>query len=83
MDGFRCNSCGQFHDHLPLGYGIPTPIYWSDEVSDHQDSILGTDTCIINGEHFFIRGNVEIPIHDSEELFAYTVWISLSPPSYE
>lgn len=83
MTGFHCSSCGQYHGNLPLNYGVPAPIYWSDDLAKDEKSELGQDVCIIKGEHFFIKGNVEIPIRDSREVLAYTVWVSLSPANFE
>lgn len=68
MDGFYCNSCGQYHDHLPMSYGVSAPIYWSNEFTNDKNSELGQDICIIKGEYFFIKGNVEIPIRDTVRL---------------
>lgn len=35
---------------------------------------LNADLCAIDGEHFFVRGHIEIPIHGSDEPFAWSVW---------
>jgi hypothetical protein len=48
-----------------------------------KKSELEQDICIIKGKHFFIKGNVEILIRDSEEIFAYSVWVSLSSENFE
>jgi hypothetical protein len=39
---------------------------------------LGTDQAIIEGKHFFIKGRLEIPVIDSEESFAWLVWVEVS-----
>jgi hypothetical protein len=83
MTGFYCSCCGEYHDHLPLNYGVPAPIYWSEELAKDKNSELGQDLCIIEGEHFFIKGNVEIPIRDFNEIFAYSIWVSLSSENFE
>ncbi len=38
--------------------------------------MLTADTCVIDGESFFIRGVIEIPIHDSPDKFGFGVWVS-------
>ena len=83
MTGFNCTYCGEYHDYLPLSYGVPAPIYWSEEMAKDKKSELEQDICVINEEHFFIKGNVEIPVHDTGEIFAYTVWVSLSHENFE
>ena len=81
--GFYCNNCGKYHNDLPLSYNVPTPIHWRYKYKWERHSELGTDLCVIRGENFFIRGNVEIPIIDSDEIFGYSVWVSLSQQNFE
>jgi hypothetical protein len=38
---------------------------------------------VVDGEHFFVRGHLEIPIHGSDEPFAWSVWCSLSRERFE
>ena len=83
MAGFYCSCCGQYHDSLPLSYDVPAPSYWLDELVKDEKSELGQDICIIKGEQFFIKGNVEIPILDSPNLFVYRVWVSLSVENFK
>jgi hypothetical protein len=44
---------------------------------------LGTDECVIDESHFFVRGSLEIPVHGEKEPFAWGVWVSLSKASFE
>lgn len=81
--GFHCTCCGKHHDEMPMAFSIGAPAYWSPEIAAHPDSVLTPDQCIINGEHFFIRGNIEIPVHDSDVPFSWGVWVSLSERSFE
>jgi hypothetical protein len=37
---------------------------------------LTSDTCVIDREHFFIRGVIELPIHDHQRRFGFGVWVS-------
>jgi hypothetical protein len=37
---------------------------------------ISSNQCVVGNEHFFIRGVAEIRILDTEELFAWGVWIS-------
>ena len=83
LSGFYCSLCGKYHDELPLSYSIPAPVYWSQALAKEPNSELGQDICIIKNEHFFLRGNIEIPIIDSDNVFAYSIWVSLSQDSFE
>jgi hypothetical protein len=44
---------------------------------------LSSDVCVIDDQYFFVRGFVEIPIIDSDEPFAWGVWVSLSRANFE
>jgi hypothetical protein len=41
------------------------------------------EVCVIDDEHFFIRGNIHIPVHGHESPFGWTVWTTLSRASFE
>lgn len=61
-------------------YGIPKMLRY---VWGHLDE----ETCVIRGDDFFkknyfIKGNIEIPVQDSSQPFAYTVWVSLSKKNF-
>ncbi len=43
---------------------------------------LGTDECVIDGEMFFVRGCIEIPVHGEDEPLSRGVWVSLSEQSF-
>jgi hypothetical protein len=80
--GFKCRACGEWHDELPLSYHSEAPAYWGAEQAGDPDSELGTDQCVIGGEHFFVRGLITIPVRDAEDDFAWGVWVSLSERSF-
>jgi len=41
------------------------------------------DLCIVDDEHFFVRGHIEIPVIDSGEVFTWVVWVSLSEENFD
>lgn len=43
---------------------------------------LGTDDCVIDDQHFFVRGCLEIPIEGHGDPFVWGVWVSVSVESY-
>ncbi len=45
--------------------------------------MLSTDVCLIDKQHGFIVGNLEISIIGSSEQFSCDVWVSLSLPNFE
>ena len=74
---YRCTTCGALHEDLPH-IGIDKPDYWWGVPEGERDKRieLTSDTCIIDGEDFFIRGVIEIPVHDYPNGFAFGVWVS-------
>jgi len=43
---------------------------------------LGTDQCVIDEKHFFVRGRIEIPVLDTGEVFAWLAWVEVSPSDF-
>lgn len=81
--GFICRCCGERHDGLPFNYGVDAPAYWSPEMEHDELSELASDACVIGGEHFFIRGNIQILVHDADQDFEWGVWVSLSEANFD
>ncbi|HEX8906754.1 MAG TPA: DUF2199 domain-containing protein [Longimicrobiaceae bacterium] len=81
---FRCSVCGELHDALPhVGSDRPDQ-YWDVAEEDRERRVeLTDDTCIIDGEHFFIRGVIEIPVHDYPDGFGFGVWVSQKRENFE
>jgi len=83
MTSYHCRVCGQRHDELPLHYGAAAPdLYFTiPEPERARRCELTSDTCVIDGEHRFVLGNLEIPIVGEGERFSWDVWVSLSEQS--
>lgn len=69
-----------------MGYGVEAPALWYSlpESERATAASLTEDTCTITtaqGAYFFIAGNIEIPVQDSDTPFVWTVWVSLSEES--
>jgi hypothetical protein len=74
---YRCATCGELHTGLPdLGSDQPYA-YWTVPDEERERRIrLSADTCIIDDREFYIRGVIEIPVHDYPERFGFGVWVS-------
>lgn len=59
------------------------PEFWTDDLDQDRLSGLSSDQCVIRGEQFFVHGLIEIPVIDSDELFSWGVWVSLSQENYD
>jgi hypothetical protein len=84
MQGYTCRRCGQYHAELPFHYGFGAPIYWYGipEGERARRCVLSTDQCIIDEQHFFLVGNLEIPVLGSDESFSWDIWVSLSSRNF-
>ena len=82
--GFHCRGCGQWHDELPLHYGaeVPLAFYGVPEAERDKRCLINADMCIIDEEHFFVVGNLEIPVIGHDEHFSWDVWVSLSRDNF-
>lgn len=74
---YRCSVCGQIHTDLPdVAFDRPLYAHQIPEAERDRRVTLTSDTCIINEADFFIRGVIEIPVHDYSPGFAFGVWVS-------
>jgi len=85
MRRYECRSCGQVHEGPPISYGVDAPALWYEipEAERAARTELTSDLCVVDDQHFFILGNVEIPIIGSKEPFAWSVWVSLSLTNFQ
>lgn len=80
---WKCQICDEEHGDLPDCFAIAAP--WPSFVpEDEFDSrvALTEDLCVVDEEHFFVRGHIEIPIHGREQPLSFSVWASLSGVSF-
>jgi hypothetical protein len=84
MRGYTCRRCNQYHEGLPLHYGVEAPVYWYaiPEAERERRCVLSSDQCIIDDRYFFIVGNVEVPVLGTEEPFSWDAWVSLSAQNF-
>ncbi|RPE36527.1 hypothetical protein EDD38_4902 [Kitasatospora cineracea] len=80
--GFTCSCCGAHHAETPMNYSAAAPAVWDPGFEADRDSMLSSDQCVIKGQHFFIRGLIEIPVIGSADVFSWGVWVSLSRDNF-
>jgi hypothetical protein len=74
---YTCSVCREIHDELPdIGADKPDHYWDIPEQERNKRVVLTPDTCVIDKETFFIRGVIEIPIHDYPDRFGFGVWVS-------
>jgi hypothetical protein len=85
IQGYQCKTCGESHDELPMSFGADAP-YLYDVIAPEERSWraeICSDQCIIDNQHYFVRGCLEIPVLDGPGPFVLGVWVSLSEKSFE
>ncbi|MFE9636555.1 DUF2199 domain-containing protein [Streptomyces sp. NPDC006463] len=65
-----------------MSYSTMAPDVWSPSFESDPDSMLSSDQCVIKGQHFFIRGLIEIPVIGSQDVFSWGAWVSLSRDNF-
>jgi hypothetical protein len=94
---WKCGSCEEWHTGPCLDFGFDEPAYWGEEqekesrwanlipiaIKKPSGNFLNTDLCVINKEHFFVRGVILLPIIGTNESFRWGVWGSLSRENFE
>lgn len=80
--GFRCSCCGAHHPELPMNYTTEAPAVWDPAFATADDCLLSSDQCVIRAQHYFVKGLIEIPVLDSDEIFSWAVWVSLSSENF-
>ena len=80
---YQCSICGENHDEL-LGLAFEKPFDANDIPEEEHDQRvqLGSDLCVVDNEHFFIRGVIDIPVHGQDEPFGIGVWVSLKKENF-
>lgn len=80
---FRCSCCGELHEGLAdLAFDAPYYYYTVPEAERAERCTLGSELCSIDDADFFIRGVLEIPVHDHPEPFGWGVWCSVSRTNF-
>jgi hypothetical protein len=86
---WSCASCGQVH-HGIFDLGCSRPDFWQDSTQPLPNSAaagathcLTEDFCILDGEHFFVRCILKLPLlGNPDDYFAFGVWSTLSQKNF-
>jgi hypothetical protein len=84
--GFTCSVCGAHHDdELPLCFISPAPVHVENVAPEQRGRrvLLSSDQCVIDDKHFFILGNLDVPIVGRNESLRWSVWSSLSKEHFD
>ena len=87
--GFVCSVCGEHHDEMMLDIrmGLPEPVFELPDEERAERAEFGDDSGIYRGadggEHYYVRGLLEIPIPSLDRYFGYGAWIEVDGESYD
>ncbi|MEV4868584.1 DUF2199 domain-containing protein [Streptomyces syringium] len=65
-----------------MNYSATAPYVWDESFSNRSDCLLSSEQCVIQAQHYFVKGLIEIPVIGSDDVFSWTVWVSLSRESF-
>ncbi|MGQ4398830.1 DUF2199 domain-containing protein [Streptomyces hayashii] len=65
-----------------MSYSAVAPYAWRPGFADSADCLLSSDQCVIQAQHYFVKGLVEIPVIGSDEVFSWAAWVSLSRDNF-
>ena len=73
------------HEEMPLAWGPDAPDSWGEiPIGDRKRrGNVTSDTCVIDGELYFVRGCLDIPILQTDDHFRWLVWVSVSRKSFK
>lgn len=80
-----CSCCGEEHPILPFSLSADSPdayVALSDEERKTRAS-LSSEQCIIDQEHFYVRGCIEIPIRGTDGVFLWGVWAKVEDKVFD
>src|SRR5689334_18630212 len=83
--GYRCVSCGQWHDARPTAFKFPLPdvVAALDDDQRTRRVELGEEQCILDDTRFFILGNLDLPVIGVSDVIRWTIWSTLSQADFE
>lgn len=93
---WKCGSCEEWHHGPCFDFSFNSPVYWTSENDDANQieffdsgskglptTYLDEDLCVIDGEHYYVRGIIYLPIIGTAETLRWGVWGSLSRENFE
>ena len=85
---FTCEVCGETHagETRDIRLSLPDPIFRIEEHERDERARVGEDSAVLrdrDGERFFVRALLELPIDGEEGYFGYGSWIEVAPGDFE
>lgn len=79
----KCSHCNEELSEISYCFSSNAPFHYLIlNENDQRKCEINNDLCVIESRDYFVRGNVEIPILGSENVFSWSVWSSLSEDNF-
>ncbi|MFD7710342.1 DUF2199 domain-containing protein [Streptomyces sp. NPDC059786] len=65
-----------------MNHTAEAPAVWDAAFADADDCLLSSDQCVIDAQHYVVKGLIEMPVVGSGELFSWGVWVFLSRENF-
>lgn len=80
---FTCEVCGAAHagQTRDIRMGLPQPIFLLDDEERRRRAYVEDDFAILhneNGDRYFVRALLELPIEGDDGYFGYGAWVEVS-----
>jgi hypothetical protein len=80
---YKCRTCEEWHYDIPIfAYDYPSHYLSIPDNERDERTEVTADTCVIDGEAFYVVARLLIPVAGIDDDFGYTVWVSLSEKSF-
>lgn len=81
---YRCQTCGQEHDGLPLDVGFAWPAAYLAIAEEQRASRCEAtdDWCTIDGGRYFLRGCIYVRVPELDDSFAWGLWAEVSADTF-
>ncbi|MDQ3066311.1 MAG: DUF2199 domain-containing protein [Actinomycetota bacterium] len=82
---FTCETCGETHagEMRDIRMGLPQPIFLLDDEERRRLAYVEDDFAVLhgqNGDRYFVRALLELPIDGEDGYFGYGSWVEVSEP---
>jgi hypothetical protein len=81
---YRCSTCEKVHEGLPsIAFDAPYYYHLLTDAEAAARAVLTDDFCVVDGEEYFVRTVLEVPVTGYSECLVWGVWGSLSRDNFE
>ena len=81
---YKCKTCEKIHEGFPA-IAFDTPLHYLavPESERSRRCKIDEDLCVVDNEAFYVRCTLEYPVLDSDEVFNWGIWGSLSKENFD